>query len=369
MHVHGIKHNLLGTKKSIMRFLRDLFFLSAIVSLISACSKTADLNPAPIAATAGMGYEADTSQETSTPLELRGFCDASAAVSLAPGIFIVANDEDNILRVYKPDTSQEPIYTFDLDSFLAVTTKNSEADIEGATRIGANIYWITSHGTNKDGKVRPNRHRLFAIEVKVGDGQITVVPVGKPYADLVNDLSNAPELKIYALDIAATRAPKEQDSLNIEGLAATPQGTLLIAFRNPIHEGKALIVPLENPLEVIQGKARPQFGHPILLSLGGLGIRSMEYSELHHQYFIIAGPYADEGDFKLYQWNGSFTETPLLIDNVQFTGLHPEALVLYPEERNKIQVLSDDGGRKLEGVECKDLPIMQQRFRSLWVSP
>lgn len=352
-----------------MRFLKYLISISAIVSLASACSKTADVNPVLVTATAGMGYETDVAQETSTPLELLGFCDASAAVSLAPGIFIVANDEDNILRVYKPDTSQKPFYTFDLNSFLVVTIKNSEADIEDATRMGANIYWITSHGTNKDGKVRPNRHRLFATQVKVNDGQITVVPVGRPYADLVNDLSNSPELKIYALDKAATKAPKERDSLNIEGLAATPQGTLLIAFRNPIPEGKALIVPLENPSDVIQGQARAQFGHPILLSLGGLGIRSIEYSELHHQYFIIAGPYADEGDFKLYQWNGSFTETPLLIDNIQFTGLHPEALVLYPEERNKIQVLSDDGGRKLEGVECKDLPIMQQRFRSLWVSP
>jgi hypothetical protein len=352
-----------------MRFLRYLFSISTVAALFSACSKMPDVSPVLITATADSGYEAEPSQKSSMPFELQGFCDASAAVSIAPGTFIVANDEDNVLRVYQPSTSREPLYTFDLSSFLAVTTKNSEADIEGATRIADTIYWITSHGTNKDGKARLNRRRLFAINVKVSDGQIIVMPVGKPYADLVDDLSNSPELKIYALDVAATQAPKEQDALNIEGLAATPQGTLLIGFRNPIPEGKALIVPLENPLDVLQGSARAQLGHPILLALGGLGIRSIEYSESYHQYFIIAGPYAEAGDFKLYGWNGSSTDAPTVMDNIQFTGLHPEAVVLYPEETNQIQVFSDDGGRTLQGMDCKDLPLTQQRFRSLWVSP
>jgi hypothetical protein len=31
--------------------------------------------------------------------------------------------------------------------------------------------------------------------------------------------------------------------LNIEGLAATPDGQLLIGFRNPLSEGKALLLP------------------------------------------------------------------------------------------------------------------------------
>jgi len=122
-------------------------------------------------------------------------------------------------------------------------------------------------------------------------------------------------------------------------------------------------------VDVIQGRARAYFGHPILLALGGLGIRSIEYSELHHEYFIIAGPYGDEGDFKLYRWNGSSTDAPAAIDNIHFTGVHPEAVVLYPEEMSQIQILSDDGGRTLQGSDCKDLPLMQQRFRSLWVSP
>ena len=33
-----------------------------------------------------------------------------------------------------------------------------EADIEGATRVQDRVYWITSHGANNDGEVRPSRH-------------------------------------------------------------------------------------------------------------------------------------------------------------------------------------------------------------------
>jgi Protein of unknown function (DUF3616) len=307
--------------------------------------------------------------EVSTPTELQGFCDASAAISLAPDTFIVAGDEDNILRIYKPSISKKPTDTSDFNLFLKVDPRDPEVDIEGAARLGDKIYWIGSHSANKNGNARPNRRRLFATEVKVVNNKVTVAPTGKPYIDLIDDLSKSPELKMYALDAAAKVAPKEKNALNIEGLATTPQGTLLIGFRNPIPEGKALIVPLNNPVDVIKGIARAQLGRPILLSLGGLGIRDIEYSELHHQYFIIAGPYGEEGELKLYRWSGSSTDVPTIISNAKFAGLQPEALVIYQDNKDKIQVLSDDGNRSLTGVKCKDAPAIQQRFRSLWVSP
>ena len=122
-----------------------------------------------------------------------------------------------------------------------------EADIEGATRIGDHIYWITSHGTNREGKPRPSRHRLFATEVKVADDKVTITSVSTPYKELVKDLTKTPGLKDYKLGEAAKKPPEQVDGLNIEGLGAAPQGALLIAFRNPIPDGKALLVPLENP--------------------------------------------------------------------------------------------------------------------------
>src|SRR5687768_15731187 len=102
-----------------------------------------------------------------------GMCDASAAVPVGSNLFVVANDEDNILRIYKSDESGTAIYSQDLSSFLQINPKNPEADIEGATLIKNRIYWITSHGANKDGKQRPNRHRFFATDIEANDDKFS----------------------------------------------------------------------------------------------------------------------------------------------------------------------------------------------------
>jgi hypothetical protein len=60
---------------------------------------------------------------------------------------------------------------------------------------------------------------------------------------------------------------------NISPLAATPDEKLLIGFRNPIPGGRALLLPLQNPIEVVREWKPVQFGTPIELDLKGLGIR------------------------------------------------------------------------------------------------
>ncbi|SFF27064.1 DUF3616 domain-containing protein [Nitrosomonas sp. Nm166] len=187
-----------------------------------------------------------------------GMCDASAAVPVGFNLFVVANDEDNILRMYKSNESGKPIYSLDLSSFLQINSKHPEADIEGATFIKNRIYWISSHGTNKDGKQRPNRHRFFATDIEESNDKYSLKPTGKPYLGLVKAFEDSVELKNYGLGKAAKNAPESKNGLNIEGLTKTPQGNLLIGFRNPIPEGKALLVPLENPQEVIAGNEEPK---------------------------------------------------------------------------------------------------------------
>jgi hypothetical protein len=296
-----------------------------------------------------------------------GMCDASAAIPVGSNLFVVANDEDNTLRIYKRNKSGESIYSQDLASFLQIDPKHPEADIEGTTLIKNRIYWISSHGANKEGKERPNRHRLFATEIETIGDKFNLKPIGKPFIGLVKALEDAAELKNYNLGKAAKNAPESKNGLNIEGLTKTPQGSLLIGFRNPIPEGKALLVPLENPQEVITGNEKPKLGKPILLALNGQGIRSIEYSDTKGAYFIIAGPYDDNGSFQLYQWSGNSSEAPELI-KTNFRGLHPEALIVYPKKKTTIQILSDDGSESINGQNCKDLAKTQDKsFRSTWV--
>jgi hypothetical protein len=243
--------------------------------------------------------------------EYVGMCDASAAVAVSKNMFIVANDEDNVLRIYKTDKTDEPVSTFDLASFLEPQPAGKEADLEGATLVGDRIYWISSHGNKKDGSSDPNRRRLFATDVKVEGDQVTITPVGAPYRDLVTDLAEAPTLKDFRLGQAAAagKAPEDEGGLNIEGLCARKDGKMLLTgFRNPIPGGKALLVPLENPEEVVgrpkNERKTAKLGAPILLDLGGLGIRSIVFCDACDTYIIVAGPYNDGDDFKLYEWSG-----------------------------------------------------------------
>jgi hypothetical protein len=288
-------------------------------------------------------------------------CDPSAAVAITDALFIVASDEDNVLRVYKRGTSDVP-QRFDLNSFLR-PDDHPEADIEGGTRIGDRIFWIASHGRNVEGKLRPSRHRLFATRVTVEGSHVTVIPVGRPYTSLLDDLTQAPTLRKYDFDGASKKASEVKGGLNIEGLAATPQGTLMIGFRNPIPDGKALIVSLDNPEQVIDGE-RAILGEPIELSLNGLGIRSIEYRESQARYLIVAGPYNDDGNVSLFDWSGKPSDAAELMREVQFGELNPEAMFVYPGDLTAVQFLSDDGGKKLNGVSCKEMAPAEQRFRS-----
>jgi hypothetical protein len=105
-----------------------------------------------------------------------GICDASAAVALGNDYFVVADDELNLLRIYKRGQSA-PVGQTDLSKFLE-TEHDKESDIEGAAAIGNKIFWITSHGANKDDKVQERRRKLFATEI-VDAAMPTVHEIGK----------------------------------------------------------------------------------------------------------------------------------------------------------------------------------------------
>lgn len=292
-----------------------------------------------------------------------GACDASAAVALDGRHFIVGNDETNTLAVYQRG-QPAPVATVELGRFLGVGAKD-EADIEGAAPIGKRIYWITSHARDSKGRARPDRQRFFATEVVAG-ATPHVAPVGRPYARLLDDLLAAPALAPYGLAAAARLPAEAEGGLNIEGLAATPDGRLLIGLRNPLSHGKALLIPLENPAEVIDSGQRARLGAPIELELGQRGIRSIDL--VGDVYYVVTGPPADRGSFALYRWSGKAQEAPTPVPGVSLGDLRPEAMFAVPGS-GELQLISDDGGLRVGGSECKDLPTARQTFRSLTLRP
>ena len=66
--------------------------------------------------------------------------------------FIVANDEDQVLRVFRRGPGQEPLQGFDMTAFLFPNQSKPETDIEGATSIGNRIYWSRRRITLKKGE-------------------------------------------------------------------------------------------------------------------------------------------------------------------------------------------------------------------------
>jgi hypothetical protein len=315
---------------------------------------------------AAFGFAARGETHVSAPISYSGMCDASASVALTDRLFAVASDEESILRIYERDRSRAPVQTIDLSSFLDLDLRKPESDLEGAARVGDRAYWITSHGRNKIGKARPSRDRFFAVQIAVNSERVQFKMIGQAYEHLLDDLARDPKLKRFNLAAASKLEPKARGALNIEGLSATPEGYLLIGFRNPIPGGKGLLVPMLNPDEVIHGR-RAKFGEPILLDLGGLGIRDMAYWD--GQYAIIAGSYDGKGQSRLYRWSGG-TSTPRQVKHAQLKGLNPEAIVIYPDTGwERFQLLSDDGRRLVNGRPCKELPDpSQQHFRAVWVS-
>lgn len=295
-----------------------------------------------------------------------GICDASAAMALTDRAFIAASDEDSRLRVYLKDSSGAPIWSTDLDRFLEVDPKHPETDIEGAARVGDLIFWITSHGRNQQGESRESRQRFFATRIAREGVDAFVSPVGVPYRRLLEDLVAHPGLADLDLARASQRAPKEEGALNIEGLASGPDGSVWIGFRNPIPEGRAVLVQLLNPGRVIEGE-RARLGQVVRLRLAGRGIREMIWSG--RDYVIVAGTHDGKGKSRIYRWAGPGSE-PWRLREVDLEGFNAEAMVFFPEPGGvATHLLSDDGSRMMGGVECKELKDARQRsFRSVRVS-
>jgi hypothetical protein len=326
------------------------FMLALLVTALAACA---------------------TSKTPQQPRDLvfSGMCDASAAVPLDERRFVAADDEDNVLRAYDSRSPGAPLWKVDVSRAIGVSPKPGkpergapEADIEAATRIGALSFWMTSHGRNASGKAKPERLRLFAASVPERDEPLVVT--GRAYEHLLDDLLADPRLSRFGLREAAERAPKAPGGLNLEGMTARREGGVWIGFRNPIPDGKALLVPLLNPEAVVR-ETRAQLGEPRLLDLGGLGVRAISHRA--GRYLILAGRFDSSAGSRLYTWDGAAELKRDTRD--QLAGLNPEGFFT-PDGGGDVLVLSDDGSQLIDGTECKRLSDpAQKRFRARWIRP
>lgn len=300
-----------------------------------------------------------------------GMCDASGAVPLSRHTFAVADDEDNVLRVYDAERGGRALYERDISAGIGIPARlpkdgdgpvkaPPEADIEAATRHGELALWLSSHSRSSKGKRKPERLRFFATTLPVDGRELRVI--GQPYSALIDDLSADPRYADFQLREAAELAPKTRDGLSIEGMTERAQGGVLIGLRAPSPGGRALLFVLENPERVIEGEPA-RFGPPILLDLAGLGVRGL--SRWHGRYLILAGDWAAHQPSRLFIWDGT-SPAPQPLD-INLESFNPEGFFT-PEERDAIMVLSDDGTQPTGPDRCKDQKDHNKKhFRGRWI--
>lgn len=276
-----------------------------------------------------------------------GVCDGSAAVRINDTTLLVANDETNVL--YSFDIwGGMPIASFDLENILEIEERKPEIDIEAVASDGERLWWIGSHGNSGKGKDRPNRRMLFATSLP--DRNLPDMKLMSAQYDLVPVLRAHSGLSAILTDKVMKTAPKE-GGLNIEGLAFSPDGSLLLGLRAPLTGergtlGDALIVSLSYRDEAWSVSSFER------LPLGNRGIRDMVWSD--DGLTMIAGPVASGGVSVLFAADGTGMVEP--IEAPSFYGFNAEALVRIG---SKWLVMSDDGSEErlaLSGKmeECKN---------------
>ena len=257
-----------------------------------------------------------------------------AAVPGTDGVLFVDNGREG--QVFWMGLDQNGLQVGEIEAFeLGVSIK----DIEGLTTDGQYFYVVSSQSRQKaidsEGLVR------FKFDA------------GKQSIDSVEAISGLKKFlveNVAELRELGDRKGKE-GGLNIEGLAWDPRkGRLLLGLRSPINDGHALIVPLRfrdprasftlDNLEVEGSKA-------IKLSLGGSGIRGIEYDGRANLYRIISGAPEDQDktDFGFWEWSGDEQQSVLRETNKFDGDLKPEGVArVTAAGRDFLIIVFDAGG-------------------------
>ncbi len=312
---------------------------------------------------------------------MMGSCDASAIAMVGDGCFFVADDENNILRLYNSNLSGMPLKEVDATSW-AKGSSGDEFDIEGATvsEDGKTIYWLTSLGNNKSGKEKPYRNRAFSTTIS-GSGATTTLSGGAYTTKMRDAMIAFGDKNGWNFTASASyenkMIPKRIDGFNIEGLTLQKGGgAAYVGFRAPCVPKKgvtptssnriyAVLAPVNNFETMLKGSGEssvtPQTGDPVLFDFNKLGIRSIE--RVGNYYVIVAGYFDGGGTPAAYLWDGHTNSdcSPLVPGDghltkmdLDFDGLvqvggseyegHPEAFSARQEGNNiVINMVCDNG--------------------------
>ena len=219
---------------------------------------------------------------------------------------------------------------------------------EGITFDGSYFYIVGSQSNPKGGEQNAIARFAFDHTTQRVDKTAAIGNLRDWLLTRVSDLKDFAQMK------------GSQGGLNIEGVAWDPERKrLLLGLRSPIIKGQALIIPvkLTNPdgpfstdnLQVEEGRA-------ILVSLGGSGIRDIQYDSQLKSFLLISGAPENEekGDFILWNWTGNSGSSQPVQKKVLDQKVKPEGVTSVEIGGNSFVFIVCDASRYMK-IDYSDL--------------
>ena len=275
---------------------------------------------------------------------LTGLYEPSSIQQLADGRFLVVEDEKN-----HPFSLVTINAAGDVTSTPLLPPAGDDAawkldDLEALALDQAGfVYALTSHSRDAEGDEKKARDKLVRFRV---EGGRMVEPM------LVRGLKPALVAAHPVLAAAAEIADvKSSGGFNIEALEISADGQqLLVGFRSPLLEQRAIIACVENPAAIFERCEPPRISRALItLDLDGDGIRGLAYLPALDGHLVISGPVASQQvHFQLWFWSGHPGAPARRVSVAGLPGFeHAEGVSpAVIDGRQRVIIVSDDGNRK-----------------------
>ncbi len=286
-------------------------------------------------------------------IRFKNIYEASGVQQIADGRVVIIEDEkaraiSHVLTLVSDDTLQEDPLRFGHQTKKIKTKLN---DLEGiAVDANDNLFAITSHSRSVKGKLKHSRERLARFKIK---------------GNLITDFEGFDTLG------NSIRQRIGIGAINIEAISFDATGKkLLIGLREPLFEGKSLIVVLENPNAIFDHHEEPQISSKIFqLDLNGGGIRAMDYNQKLGGFLLVNEITNAKGKIRsrFWFWNGNAADKPREVtiygmENIKnIEGITSISIGGEP----RLLIVSDDG--KIHKQKAAHYKVI--RYDQLLISP
>lgn len=286
---------------------------------------------------------------------------ASAIVEIAPGRFLIADNNTNDalfeLGLDPNGTKSTPLVRRPLVGVQAGQLDDMEG-LAATQKDGRTIVFATTSMMNRTSKKKGEFTAPPSALLR-----IMVEPDGTLRTDVLPDIRTWFAQNVKEIGNSVALEP-DDGGLNIEGLGFDPTtNTLMFGVRTPVpNKGQPVVIPvkiadLNGPWDASNLSVQPAIPLAIESARDEQGIRDLSYDPVRKAFFVVIGNSTSlsKAPFTVYQWDGA-TSAVRKLSNVFFAkGAKPEGVthatlngrgaVIFVDDNGGFTVLWDDDTR------------------------